>query len=202
MNLKNVDLDELKDHPGNPNKHPQNQIEELINSLDRFDQVRNVVVWQGFILAGHGLVMAARNAGRQSLQAVDVSEWDEEKAVSFMLADNQLTNMSFIDDEIMLETLRMINEPLDIPGFDEDFLAGLGAIEVDNPHDEWKGMPEFKQEDSFGAILSIKVHFATEEDIENFAALIDQTVTTSTKFLWYPKQERMKLKELGYINEP
>ena len=52
----------------------------------------------------------------------------------------------------------------------------------------WQGMPEFSQDDQTG-IQSIIVHFETRTDIEDFAKLINQTVTPKTKFLWYPKQQ-------------
>jgi len=129
MNLKTVTIADLTPHPDNPNTHPTKQIDALAESLDEFTQVKNVVVWQGRILAGHGLVEAAVKSGRLTLDAVDVSDWDEAKATSFMLADIRTPGMAIVDDQILVETLRAIGKPLDIPGFDEDFLAGLPGFE-------------------------------------------------------------------------
>ena len=53
----------------------------------------------------------------------------------------------------------------------------------------WAGMPEFDQQDE-SAFRTIKVHFATREAVEAFAALVNQSVTEKTKFLWYPEAER------------
>lgn len=90
MNLKTVTIADLKPHPKNPNTHPGKQIDALGESLDEFDQVKNVVIWNGTILAGHALVTAAIKSGRLTLEAVDVSHWDEAKATAFMLADIRL----------------------------------------------------------------------------------------------------------------
>ena len=49
-------------------------------------------------------------------------------------------------------------------------------------------MPEFEQEDKT-AFKSLVIHFSCIEDMENFAELIEQKITTKTKFMWYPKQE-------------
>mgnify|MGYP001560415163 FL=1 len=53
---------------------------------------------------------------------------------------------------------------------------------------EWQDMPEFKLQ-NLTAIRSIKINFASQEDIDEFAKLIKQTITNKTKSLWYPKAE-------------
>jgi len=72
--------------------------------------------------------------------------------------------------------------------------------EID-PWDEWKGMPEFENEDNFGAVNTIKVHFATEEAIKEFSELIGQPVTINTVYIWHPKQERENLKQYVAYDE-
>jgi DNA modification methylase len=126
MNLKTVTIADLKPHPQNPNTHPAKQIDALGDSLNEFDQVKNVVIWRGLMLAGHAVREAAIKSGRLTLEAVDVSHWDEDKATAFMLADIRLPDMGIYDEAAMAEALRHIDEPLDIPGFDEDFLAEMG----------------------------------------------------------------------------
>ena len=80
MNLKTVTIADLKPHPDNPNTHPTKQIDALGDSLDEFDQVKNVVTWRGLMLACHAVREAAIKSGRLTLDAVDVSHWDEAKA--------------------------------------------------------------------------------------------------------------------------
>lgn len=125
MNLKTVTIADLKPHPDNPNTHPTAQIDALIESLDTFTQVKNIVVWNGTLIAGHALVTAAIKSGRLTLEAQDISHWPEERAVAFMLADIRLPDMAIVDDEAMAEALRAMDEPLDIPGFDEDYLKTI-----------------------------------------------------------------------------
>jgi hypothetical protein len=79
--------------------------------------------------------------------------------------------------------------------FDHELNDILGHIDtVDDPLAEWKGMPEFEQEDAF-AEHTIKVHFANQNDMRAFAELVQQTVTDSTRFIWFPKQEKEDLKK-------
>lgn len=62
---------------------------------------------------------------------------------------------------------------------------------------EWKGMPEFVQEDLM-PIKSIKVHFENDKDIKKFADLINQKITSTTQYVWYPESEKIPVSHLRY----
>lgn len=49
----------------------------------------------------------------------------------------------------------------------------------------WVGMPEFVQEAKKPA-AQIIVRFETEADLQEFASLIGQKLTTKTKSIWHP----------------
>ena len=65
---------------------------------------------------------------------------------------------------------------------------------------EWKDMPEFKMED-LSPEQSIIVHFETLEDRDNFSKLLDQTITTETKSIYYPKLEITRYVDKRYTDE-
>ena len=125
MKLKTIKTSGLKPHQSNPNQHPQEQLQELQNSLDQFDQVKNIVVWQNQVIAGCGLLEAAKKQGREEIEVQDVSDWPEKKAISFMIADNRLAEIAVMDDDLMVDLLKSFDDPLDIPGVDEVFLESL-----------------------------------------------------------------------------
>jgi hypothetical protein len=50
---------------------------------------------------------------------------------------------------------------------------------------EWKDMPEFVQEKK-EAHAKIIFRFENENDLQEFAKLIDQKLTSKTKSAWYP----------------
>lgn len=133
MNLKTVTIADLEPHPDNPNTHPTEQIDALADSLTKFTQVKNVVIWNNRIIAGHGVIEAAKKSGILTLEAQDVSHWPEDKATQFMLADIRLPDMGFFDEAAMAEALRHIDEPTNIPGIDEEFLEGLIGWETEPP---------------------------------------------------------------------
>lgn len=60
--------------------------------------------------------------------------------------------------------------------------------EPENPND-WEDMPEFINEDN-DAFRKIIVSFTSDEDVKQFAKLLDQTITSKTKSLWFPPKFR------------
>jgi len=54
---------------------------------------------------------------------------------------------------------------------------------------EWQGMPEFVQEDQ-KPYRSVVVHFEKERDVQAFAKLIGQKITSKCHVLWYPEAVR------------
>lgn len=125
MKLVTIKLDKYKPHPKNPNTHPDTQLVELGRSLEQYGQFKNVVVWNGYYLAGHGLVEAAKRNGLNELEAVDVSHLSEQHAVSLMVADNRLPELSIIDDDVLAEVFAYLDDPLDVPGIDDTYLDAL-----------------------------------------------------------------------------
>ena len=59
----------------------------------------------------------------------------------------------------------------------------------------WQGMPEYEHEDQT-PFRSLLVHFASQHELDEFLALVDQTVTERTKYLWYPE-----LKHATFMNK-
>jgi hypothetical protein len=53
----------------------------------------------------------------------------------------------------------------------------------------WVGMPEYKQEDN-PTYKTIYVHFRNEEDYQEFANIIGQSLTKKTKSIWHPRLDR------------
>ncbi len=127
----------------------------------------------------------------------DIAKADDPRAQRLAVADNRVQEIDLSwNVEILAgldaETIEGLWSSYELSQLGEQWANQVG----DKPEDEWQGMPEFHQENAFGAIAAVKVHFATLEDIEAFAQLVQQTVTDKTRFLWYPKQEKMNLLKL------
>lgn len=127
---RRIPLADLQPHPHNYNRHPAKQIKRIATSLRKFGQVRSIVVWQNIILAGHGVVEAARSM-RWNEIAADVlpDEYPEHLALAYVAADNELGRMGDPDQAalaaIIEQSKSIDNELLEAIGYDESELAKL-----------------------------------------------------------------------------
>lgn len=132
METTNKPISELKDAERNVRRHPESQITALQNSLLKFGQIRPVVVDENSsILAGHGLVEAAKRADFENLNVLVMQGLSEAQKKSLMLADNRIYALGTDDFDTQMDFLKelAIEVDFDIPGFDPDFLQNLVMTE-------------------------------------------------------------------------
>lgn len=118
---REIRLKDYSPHNRNYNRHPAQQIERIAKSLQTFDQVRSVVVWRNYFLAGHGVREAALLLGWDSLRAdVLPDDYPEELALAYVAADNELGRLSDPDQAQLAEILT------EARAYDEQLLAAIG----------------------------------------------------------------------------
>lgn len=66
--------------------------------------------------------------------------------------------------------------------------------------EEWQGMPEYVQKNLLPE-YSVRVNFISIEDLQKFAELIGQPITSKTKSIWFPAQEKENLNRFVYVDE-
>jgi hypothetical protein len=130
-----VPIEDIRPNPRNPNTHPQRQIELLAKNIQHFGWRHPITVSKrsGFIVAGHGRLMAAKQLGLQ-IVPVDVQEFaDENEELAVLVADNRLAELSSLD----LNELEKIADGWKRENFDT-LLAGFEPVDLDailNPKD-------------------------------------------------------------------
>lgn len=115
-----VGVDGLTAHPRNYNRHGSAQVGDLRRSLRRFGQVRSIVVQatadgtRYLIVAGHGIVTAARAEGIESLRAdVIPADWDDAMVLAYLAADNELARQGEPDEAQLAALLRDVQATAD-----------------------------------------------------------------------------------------
>lgn len=123
-----VAVGELKPHPKNPNRHSDGQIELLTKNIRYFGWRRTISVSRlsGYIVAGHGRLMAAQKLGVSAVPVdyQDFANESDEKAV--LLADNQLAELADMDDEELKSLLKELDGQIDLD------LTGFDAVAVED----------------------------------------------------------------------
>lgn len=166
MDVIYINPNDYKEHPLNPNIHPDEQVDELGSSLERWGQYKNVVVWNGYYLAGSGLMRAAKEMGLTRVVAYDASHLSEDDAIGLMIADNELPRLSFIDDAIMGRLLSQRTSDSPIPGVTNEFLEKF-RNEAENTPDNRNGdKPDGRLEESPGSDTEPQLDRADELTLE------------------------------------
>jgi hypothetical protein len=68
------------------------------------------------------------------------------------------------------------------------------------PEEHWQGMPEYEQDD-LDAFRSIKINFADQTAVNNFAMLVRQSITEKTRFIWFTEAPILKTADKRYVDE-
>lgn len=104
------------------------------------------------------------------------------------------------------ETNAAVEEPAAIDGASEvvddatqPSLFGEELDEFSICWREWKGMPEFQQDD-LAPTKSLVVHFASRAHYAAFAKLLNQKLSPRTRSVWYPQAEIGHFADKRYID--
>lgn len=128
MNVQKIKLLELKPLEQNVRKHGDNQIKELIRSVEQFGQTRAIVVDEdNNILIGNGLHAAMVKAGHEECFIYRKTGLSETEKKKLILADNKTYSLGADDYENIEAYIEEITSTGDfeIAGFDEGVLRNL-----------------------------------------------------------------------------
>jgi hypothetical protein len=185
-----VEAASLTPHPRNYNGHPDDQIAHLAESLKEHGFYRNVVVARGnVILAGHGVVQAAKSIGITDIPIVRLDlDPNDPRALKVLAGDNELARFSEKDDRALAGILRDIQQKDAVgllgTGYDDKSLVAFlmvtrPASEIQNANAaaEWVGMPEY---DEGGAAIQLLITFPNVGEREKFLKLTKIKTTKSS----------------------
>ena len=194
MNIQNKLIDKLKPAKYNPRQITTKQYKDLKDSITKFGLVDPIIVNKDLtVIGGHQRLKVCKELNFTEVKCVvvDLSK-QEERELNIRLNKNT----GAFDMDILA------NE------FDFDNLVDWGFRHVDlglnidkiDANEEWEGMPEFDNED-LTPHKQLIISFNNDDDIQEFAKLIDQKITEKTKSLWFPKVENTKQFDKLYVSE-
>lgn len=129
-------VDQVVLDPANLKIHGEKSIAAIAASLARFGQQKPVVVdSKGVVIAGNGLLQAARSLGWKSIAVIESTLAGAER-VGYAIADNRAAEFSEWDEEALAATLRTLtDDQLESVGYSamelERLAGGLSQAEED-----------------------------------------------------------------------
>ena len=127
-----VAIEKLVPNPKNPNQHPDEQVKLLgrIIKATGWRQPITVSNRSGFIVKGHGRLLAARAAGLTEAP-VDYQEYaSEAEEYADLVADNRLAELSEVDNAMLADIFKGIDPdeiPVELTGYTEQEFNDIAA---------------------------------------------------------------------------
>jgi DNA modification methylase len=123
---------ELKPYARNARTHSKKQIRQIADSIERFGFTNPVLISdEGFVIAGHGRLAAARMLGMETVPILALSHLTAAERRAYGLADNKLALNAGWDSEVLaLELQDLIELDFDVS------LTGFGPVEIDSIMDD------------------------------------------------------------------
>ncbi len=146
-----VDIAAVVPNPRNPNHHSDKQVELLAKVIKAQGWRAPITVSNrsGFIVRGHGRLMAAQLLGLDTVP-IDRQDYESEAAeYADLIADNRIAELSDIDNTLLGELLADTGDFAEFTGYSDDDIASLlNQVMADEVHED-----DFDAEE---AIKSIK----------------------------------------------
>ncbi|HUW15376.1 MAG TPA: ParB N-terminal domain-containing protein, partial [Anaerolineae bacterium] len=136
MNIEQRPIAELRPHPANYNRHPEPQMAVLRESLRTHGLQKPLVIQpDGTVLAGHGLLEAAKAEGWVQIAC---HVYDGPYPEAFLVIDNRSAQMAEPDPQALTDLLKSLQEQgqLEMTGYGAEDLGELIAgLQGEKPAD-------------------------------------------------------------------
>lgn len=124
LKIEMFPIDELQAYENNAKLHPQEQIDQIVKSMEEFGNNDPIAIDENNrIIEGHGRLLALKQMGETEAPIIRLKHLTEEQKKAYILVHNQLTLNTGFDEEILRAELESIVD-IDMAdyGFDLDIL--------------------------------------------------------------------------------
>ena len=120
LKIEYVPIDSIKPYKNNAKLHPDEQVEQICNSIRETGFNDPIGVWHDEIVEGHGRLLAAEKLGMKEVPIIRLDDLTDEQRRAYMLAHNKLTMNSGFDVELLdMELAEIETIDMTLLGFDD-----------------------------------------------------------------------------------
>lgn len=135
LKVEYIPIDDLNPYEGNAKLHPEEQIEQIKESIKQFGFEDPIGIWgkDNTIVEGHGRLVAAKELGMKEVPVIRLDDLTDEQRRAYTLVHNKLTMNSDFDTSTLDEELLRIDD-IDMSdfGFDDDFDESDDEVKEDD----------------------------------------------------------------------
>lgn len=150
LKVEYVPIDTITPYSGNAKLHPDEQIDEIIASIELVGFRDPIGVWNNEIVEGHGRYMAAKKIGMQEIPVIRLDDLTDEERRAYMLIHNKTTMDSGWDFDKLSEELDALADEIDMELFGFDVGDQESSEVVEDEYEEKSTVePKAKRGDIF-----------------------------------------------------
>ena len=103
LKIEYLPIDTLKPYDGNAKEHPQEQIDQIIASIEQFGMNDPIGIWgeERLIVEGHGRLLALQQMGETEAPTIRLDHMNDEQRRAYTLAHNKTTMNSGFNIELL-----------------------------------------------------------------------------------------------------
>ena len=142
LQVEYVPISTIKPYKRNAKLHPQEQIEQIKNSMKEFGNIDPIGVWHDEIVEGHGRYEALKQMGVKEIPIIRLDDLTDEQRKAYALVHNKLTmnsdfDVALLDTELAeIETIDMTLLGFDEPEQTEQKINVGGELNTDSFSDD------------------------------------------------------------------
>lgn len=159
MQIEKIKIDLLVPYKNNAKKHPQEQIEQIIASIEECGFNDPIAIDENnVIIEGHGRYLALQQMGEEEVECIRLTHLTEEQKKAYILIHNKLTmNTGFDDEMLQMELQDIVDIDMSEFGFElEDIELEDYSREVEE--DDYDEEPPTEPKAKFGQIYQLGRH--------------------------------------------
>ena len=123
LKIVKIKINELKPYERNAKQHPQEQIEQIKQSITENGFNDPIAVWgeENIIVEGHGRLIACQELGYKEVECIRLDHLTDEQRRAYTLTHNKLTMNSGFDEELLnIEQEELAELGVEVIGFEYD----------------------------------------------------------------------------------
>lgn len=159
IEIRYVEIGRLKPYEKNAKKHPEEQVNQIAESIREFGFRQPLVIdGEGVVVIGHGRLEAAKKLKMESVPCVQAVDLTEEQIKALRLADNK-TNESPWDFELLAAELEEIGDAFNMARFGFSELPQMPEDQIESlQEDEFDGETPEEPQARRGDIYRLGAH--------------------------------------------
>lgn len=169
MQIEKVKIADLLEYKNNAKEHPQWQIEQIVESIEKFGFNDPIAIDENnIIIEGHGRLYALQEIGADEVECIRLSHLGENEKKAYILAHNKLTMNTEFDADLLAQELGEI-EGIDMSSF--GFLMDPLIEVVEDDFDDEAAIEQPEPIAKLGDVYQLGEHFLMCGDSTDFIAV-------------------------------